>query len=106
MILTSSLAVVAQASVVGYAVWAVHNRNDRRKVPDHLAGGLHGMALFGLVLLGLAWFLSSMSGDRRFLAVRDIYELGCVAGSVATVLSIRILKGAPYDRKTMGCGND
>lgn len=94
--------ILAQLSVVGYAVWAVHHRTDRRKVPEHFSGALHGCAAFACIVMLVALFLGEAAGARKFLAVREIFEIGFLSCCATIGLALRILKGAPYDREKKG----
>lgn len=90
--------IIAQLLTLAYAIYSVHYRNDRRKVPANFSQGLHGLTVFAVGLLGLALLLTEAAEGRKFLAVREIFEMGFVASCAATCLALRILKGAPYDR--------
>jgi hypothetical protein len=90
--------IVAQWATLIYAIYAVHNRNDRRKVPQNFSQGLHGLTVFAVLLLGLALLLTEVANGRKFIAVREIFEMGFICSCIAVCLALRILKGAPYDR--------
>lgn len=93
------LVIVSQLLVLAYAVWSVHHRTDRRRVPAHFRNGLHVLAVFSAAIVVLGLTLAGLSDGRRFLAVREIFELGFIGTTGAVVLALRILKGAPYDRR-------
>jgi hypothetical protein len=96
------LVLLAQFSVMGYAVWALHHRNDRRSLPKDLAGAVHSSVAFATGILILSLILVYFSDGRRFLAVRQVFEVGYLASCMSLALVIRILKGQPHDRKDRG----
>lgn len=92
------IVLLSLVSMVGYSIWSVHHRNDRRKVPVHMSQALHGVSLFAFSVIGSAT-LMDLASSNRLLAVKEVFEIGVIGSCVAVVIALRILKGAPYDRR-------
>lgn len=90
--------VACELGLLAYAIWAVHHRIDRRKIPHNFASALHGSGLFAVVALGVSVFLAEAAGARKFVAVREIFEIAMLSSTLSVALALRIMKGAPYDR--------
>lgn len=89
---------VTQWLLIGYAVWAVHYRHDRRRIEQNLLQALHGLAACAVVLLALAYGLTALSDGRRFVSVRQISELALVASAASVALAVHLLQGAAHER--------
>ena len=92
MSLSTLIAVSAQLWLLWYAVRAVTHRNDRRAPCQSSADALLGAAVFAAALL-LSGVMFAFSDGRRFIVVRQIFELATVVSACTYAMAIQTMKG-------------
>jgi len=90
------IALVAQVVLLWYAYQSVFKRNDRRKPDPNDISAMQGAILFAAVVLAASAVMIFLADGRRFIAVRQVFELGYIASCYAFYTTIRILRGKPY----------
>lgn len=93
MSLSTLIAVSAQLWLLWYAVRAVTHRNDRRAPCQSSADALLGAAVFAAALLLLSGVMFAFSDGRRFVVVRQIFELATLATACTAVVAVQAMKG-------------
>ena len=93
MSLSTLIAVSAQLWLLWYAVRAVTHRNDRRATCQSSADALLGAAAFAGALLVLSGLMFAFSDGRRFIVVRQIFELATVVSACTYTMAIQTMKG-------------
>jgi hypothetical protein len=87
-----------QFLIMGYAIFAVRHKNDRRRTPPDMLHALYAVAGFSTVVLIASVGLDLLADGRRLSSIRNIFEIGCFSAAGAVIAALRILKGAPYER--------
>lgn len=93
--MTTMVAVVIQLALLWYAVSTVRARNvrDRRAPCQHQTDALLGAVVFAAALLLIAGAMVLLSDGRRFISVRQIFELACIASAATYAMTIQTLSG-------------
>ena len=87
--------VLVQIVLMIYAVSTVRHKllTDRRVMPDDKYSAVKASFVTAIGLLLVAGVMEFLSGERKFMSVREIWELGFIASAVCIGIAIRILKG-------------
>lgn len=92
------LALLSMVGMIVYSVYAVRHKNDRRRVPKDMLHALYSVAAMALVIISASAVLDVVIGVHPHVS-KWVTEYGMVCAAGSVVVALRILKGAPYDRR-------